>query len=340
MVQSKGWDWQTAEKDVWIDPAEDSYFFCENWKKQGRRSVLDLGCGLGRHSILFAENGFKVTAVDISEYAVEKLRETEKEKNLIISSKVCDMANLPFRENSFDCIFSYLTISHTDTEGFKKILEKIKQILKPDGEIFVTLCSKETWSFKEANFPKIDENTIIKTEEGPEKGVPHFFVNLDDVKRLFKSDFELIRVRHIDNCIIKGIVQNNSHYHVWARLKKAEAPLDFSGVIGKTVSGKIDRPLGSVHPRHTDMKYLVNYGYVEGIKGGDGAWQDVYYLGEDKPVTEFSGEVVAVIHRFNDVEDKWVVVKDGCSFTKEEIENAVEFQEKFFDSEVVMFKAL
>lgn len=337
MVESKGWDWEKAESDIWLDPAEESYFFCEKWKRQGKRSVLDLGCGLGRHSILFAKYGFKVTACDISDYAVKSLRETEKKENLIINSKVCDMAELPFRENSFDCIFSYLAISHTDTEGFQKILSKLKNILKPEGEIYLTLCSKETRSFKEAGYPKIDENTVLKMEEGPENGIPHFFVNLEDIKRIFEPDFELLSVRHIDNCLVKGILQNNSHYHVWARIRsKEEKRPDFSSVIGTTVSGIIDRPIGSFHPKNCCLYYSVNYGYVEGIIAGDGEEQDVYYLGENKPVDIFSGRVIAVVHRFNDVEDKWVVAREGADYTKEDVEKAVEFQERFFDSEVIM----
>ena len=337
MVKSKGWDWQSADQSIWLDPAEESYYFCEKWKRQGFRSVLDLGCGLGRHSILFARYGFKVTAVDISEYAVQRVREAESKEGLIITSKACDMVNLPFRENSFDCIFSYLAISHTDSEGFSQILSKIKDILKTDGEIYLTLCSKDTYSFKEAKYPKIDENTVIKKEEGPENNVPHFFVDLDDIKRLFEPDFELISVRHVDNCISKGIVQNNKHYHIYAKLKNEKSSyLNFSHIIGKTVSGKIDRPLGSVHPRVSSLHYPVNYGYVEGVLGGDGAEQDVYYLGEDNPVSDFAGKVIAVIHRFNDVEDKWVVAKDGYTFSREEIEQAVDFQEKFFDSDVIM----
>lgn len=337
MVKSKGWDWQSADQSIWLDPAEESYYFCEKWKRRGFRSVLDLGCGLGRHSILFARYGFKVTAVDISEYAVQRVREAENKEGLIITSKACDMVNLPFRENSFDCIFSYLAISHTDSEGFLQILSKIKDILKTDGEIYLTLCSKDTYSFKEAKYPKIDENTVIKKEEGPENNVPHFFVDLEDIKRLFEPDFELISVRHVDNCISKGIVQNNKHYHIYAKLKNEKSSyLNFSHIIGKTVSGKIDRPLGSVHPRVSSLHYPVNYGYVEGVLGGDGAEQDVYYLGEDSPVSDFAGKVIAVIHRFNDVEDKWVVAKDGYTFSREEIEQAVDFQEKFFDSEVIM----
>lgn len=338
MVKSKGWDWQAADDTIWLDPAEESYYYCEKWKKQGRKSVLDLGCGLGRHSILFAKNGFKVTSADISEYAVKAVEKSAEKEGLNIHTVVCDMLNMPFRENSFDCIFSYLAISHTDTEGFTKILNKLKQILKPKGEIFLTLCSKETWSFKEANYPKIDENTVVKTDEGPEKDVPHFFVDLNDVKNLFEPDFKLLRVRHINNCIYDGVIQNNSHYHIWASLEKEEKPLDYSDILGKIVKGKIDRPIGSLHPEHQKWVYTVNYGYIEGLLGGDGEEQDVYYLGEDKPVSEFCGRVIAVIHRYNDNEDKWVIAKDGCSFSREEIQKAVDFREKYYDSEIIMQK--
>lgn len=338
MVESKGWDWQSADQSIWLDPAEECYYFCEKWKRQGKRSVLDLGCGLGRHSILFAKNGFKVTSADISEYAVKAVEKSAEKEGLNIHTVVCDMLNMPFRENSFDCIFSYLTISHTDTEGFTKILNKLKQILKPKGEIYLTLCSKETWSFKEANYPKIDENTVVKTDEGPEKGVPHFFVDLNDVKKLFEPDFKLLQVRHINNCIHDGIIQNNSHYHIWAGLEKDEKPLDYSDILGKIVKGKIDRAIGSLHPEHQKWIYTVNYGYIKGLFGGDGEEQDVYYLGEDKPVCEFSGKVIAVIHRYNDNEDKWVVAKDGCSFSREDIQKAVDFIEKYYDSEIIMQK--
>lgn len=107
-------------------------------------------------------------------------------------------------------------------------------------------------------------------------------------------------------------------------------------MIGQTVTVTVDRPLGSVHPRHANIVYPVNYGYVENVMGGDGDWQDAYVLGVNKPVETFTGVVIAVILREDDVETKWVVVPQGVTYTKEEIEQAVDFQEKFFISEVVM----
>ncbi len=105
-------------------------------------------------------------------------------------------------------------------------------------------------------------------------------------------------------------------------------------MIGHTVRVIVDRPMGSRHPRHANIYYSVNYGYVEGVIAPDGEEQDAYVLGVDEPITEFVGQVIAVIHRFDDVEEKWVVAPEGVAFTAEEIMQQVEFQERFFKTEV------
>ena len=107
-------------------------------------------------------------------------------------------------------------------------------------------------------------------------------------------------------------------------------------MLGKIVKVTIDRPLGTYHPKHKDLYYPVNYGFVEGIIGGDGEYQDAYVLGTTEPLTEFTGKVIAIIHRLNDVEDKWVVAPPEKAFTKEEIYNQVQFQERYFRIEILM----
>ena len=106
----------------------------------------------------------------------------------------------------------------------------------------------------------------------------------------------------------------------------------------KTVRVIVDRPLGTCHPKYADMVYPVNYGYVPGIMAPDGDEQDAYILGVDCPVDVFSGDLIAVIHRWDDVEEKWVVAPVGVGFSKKEIEQAVSFQERYFRSEVIMLE--
>lgn len=107
-------------------------------------------------------------------------------------------------------------------------------------------------------------------------------------------------------------------------------------MLGKIVKVTVDRPLGTYHPQHKNLYYPINYGYIEGIIAPDGEEQDAYIIGVDKPVTEFEGIVIAIIHRNNDVEEKWVVAPEEKVFTKEEIEKAVYFQEQYFDTEIIM----
>lgn len=107
-------------------------------------------------------------------------------------------------------------------------------------------------------------------------------------------------------------------------------------MIGETVKVIIDRPLGTYHPKYKDIYYSVNYGYIPGIMAADGEEQDAYVLGIDEPIKEFTGKVIAIIHRFNDVEDKLVVVPNNISLTKDEIRKQVEFQEKYFEIEIKM----
>lgn len=110
--------------------------------------------------------------------------------------------------------------------------------------------------------------------------------------------------------------------------------LDYSNIIGQTVKGTIDRPLGSAHPRHPEMIYPINYGYVDGVFAPDGAEQDVYVFGTDSPLRTYQGKVIAVLHRLNDVEDKWIVALDDKPYSDEEILSAISFQEQYYIGEL------
>ena len=106
-------------------------------------------------------------------------------------------------------------------------------------------------------------------------------------------------------------------------------------VIGKKVCVIVDRPLGSMHPKYNNLIYPVNYGYINGIIAGDGEFQDAYVLGENKPIKAFDGVVIAIIHRLNDLEDKWIVVREGVCLSDQSILDSVAFQEKYFNIKLV-----
>ena len=109
-----------------------------------------------------------------------------------------------------------------------------------------------------------------------------------------------------------------------------------NSIVGATVTVTVDRPLGSYHPEYKDMYYPINYGYIEGVMAPDGEEQDAYILGVNEPVCKFTGKIIAIVYRKDDIEEKWVVVPDGVTFSKEEIRRQIHFQEQYFDSEIVM----
>ena len=105
--------------------------------------------------------------------------------------------------------------------------------------------------------------------------------------------------------------------------------------LNKIIEAKIDRPIGSSHPKYSDHIYLVNYGYVPNTVSGDGKELDCYVLGEYKPLSEFKGKCIAIIHRLNDDDDKLILAPKNKSFTNAEIRLLTDFQERFYKSEII-----
>jgi inorganic pyrophosphatase len=104
--------------------------------------------------------------------------------------------------------------------------------------------------------------------------------------------------------------------------------------LGKRIKVIIDRPLGSSHPVY-GFKYLVNYGYIDGVKAPDGENLDAYVLGVNRPLETFEGECIAVIHRLDENDDKLIVVPSNFTYSNEEIRTLTGFQERFFRSTII-----
>ena len=79
----------------------------------------------------------------------------------------------------------------------------------------------------------------------------------------------------------------------------------------------------------------MNYGFVPNTISGDGEELDCYVWGIDKPIDNFEGKCIAVIHRTNDNDDKLIVVPEGKNYTDEEIRKLTNFQEQYFESEII-----
>jgi len=219
MIKSKAWNWDLSIAPWWEEPAAEVYPLLFKWNKMGFKKFLDLGCGIGRHSIFFANNGFEVDAFDLGEEGVRKLDKLAKEKGLPIRSKVSDMLSLPYEDNQFDCLVAYHVIYHSDDDGIKKVISEIKRVLKKDGEAYVTFNSQNSDSYKDLDNKHITENTIVK-EKGHEAGIPHYYAKKENVENLLK-DFEILEFSYKEEYYPDYM---GAHYFVLVKNTKQPLP--------------------------------------------------------------------------------------------------------------------
>jgi len=215
MTTSQPWQWSKVEDTFWDKPSPEIFPIIERWQEKKYSSVLDLGCGTGRHSVFLATLGFSVSAFDLAEDGIDKLRSKVHDSDLNISIQVGDMLNLPYEPESFDCILSMFTVQHTDMKGLKIILKNIYTALKPTGEAFITLTSKKSDAWEKHRDSRIDDNTLIKTE-GSEVNVPHTYLNYDEVIGHL-NDFNILKIQEIITYLPK---QEKKHAHFYCLLSK------------------------------------------------------------------------------------------------------------------------
>ncbi|MBW9311196.1 inorganic diphosphatase [Fusobacterium polymorphum] len=105
--------------------------------------------------------------------------------------------------------------------------------------------------------------------------------------------------------------------------------------LGKEVLVKVDRKLGDKHPNF-DFIYPINYGYIPNTLSEDGEEIDAYILGIFYPIDEFKGICKAIICRYDDNENKLIVVPKNKNYTIEQIDALLEFQERFFKHKIII----
>ena len=183
--------------------------------------VCDLATGSGCIAIALAkeEKHMHVVATDISKDAVSNAKEWANEEGLDIEIIQSDMMDMPYKNDSFDCILCRNVISHTDTEGIYAIINKIYNLLKDGGECFLTLGSKNASTFKDPKNIYVDKNTKIRMDEGPEKGVPHFYADMEIISDLFKN-FSIEYISQVQDFKQKDDGNFRSFWHYFILIRK------------------------------------------------------------------------------------------------------------------------
>lgn len=147
------------------------------FKHHNVKSVLDLGCGIGRHCVYLAKKGFDIVGIDVSKSAlrlVNKWVRNEKLKNVALIRGT--MTNLPFSNGHFDAVISISVIHHTLKKDITKTIAEIHRTLKKKGLLLTNLVSVKDPRYGAGK--EVENNTFKILEAFEEKRfeeLHHFF---------------------------------------------------------------------------------------------------------------------------------------------------------------------
>lgn len=169
--------------EEWITkPTIFSKFALNYFPKKGK--LLDLGAGQGQDSRFFSEIGYEVTATEYSETAVELAIKNKPE--LKINYLVHDLNDsLPFENESFDVVYSHLSIQFFDNQTTETIFKEINRILKTGGVLAIMVNTK--------NDPEMFQSKLISEDlyETP-SGLVKRFYSEESLLRFTSKEFETI----------------------------------------------------------------------------------------------------------------------------------------------------
>ena len=181
--------WNTIFKEkgkVFTTPHPDMIGIVNYLKEKKAKRVLDLGCGTGRHLVLFANEGFEVYGLDSAPEGIEIAKDWLAEKNLSCELIVHQMEEkLPYQDSFFDAIISIQAMHHNKIEKIRFTIKEIERVLKPGGLLFITVPTFDRFNRKNRwNLKKVEKRTFVPLS-GPEQGLFHHFFSKREIYKVF-----------------------------------------------------------------------------------------------------------------------------------------------------------
>lgn len=227
--EAQGWERLWANKSELSDYWENPEPAVVEWARGlGSHAgwVLDLGCGVGRHTLALARQDLDVVGGDLSASGLAACAERLRAADEVPRVALHDMRRLPYASRSFDGLLSFNVIYHTTWERLRAIMAEIGRVLRPGAGVYLTFVGRHPQRMARYREDvvrgvcrELEPFTFVYDREVEgDKDVPHHYSDEVEVRALL-SDFEQIRVRPVNTDFVdeQGKQHVNVHYHVWAQ---------------------------------------------------------------------------------------------------------------------------
>ena len=177
--------WRERRWEEKSPPLAEVVEFATELKREKAKTILDLGCGAGRHSILLAKEGFSVVALDVSETALKTLNDRLRAgsiSNVVLIEH--EMGQLPFIEDYFDGVVSTNVLHHGKSVEIKKTIDELYRVMKPGASAFIIALSSS--DFRKGTGAKLERNTYVFTR-GEERGIIHHFFTRQELQSFLRK---------------------------------------------------------------------------------------------------------------------------------------------------------
>ena len=164
--------------------------------RAGEFSLLDVGAGGGRHTALWAREGYIATATDISPLAMSQVKEWAQQENLAIKIEVAEADALPFSDESFDGVLSFGVLYYLPYVRMRRAIAEMWRVLKPGGRAFVMVKSDADSRCRRAE--RVDRRSYrVRTLEsgaywGSEVGLVLTLLDSDELQECFIEFSEVV----------------------------------------------------------------------------------------------------------------------------------------------------
>jgi len=189
------WDrrWTTAEeRGRWREPEPLLSALVPRLRQRGAARVLDIGCGIGRHALYLAREGFACIGLDASAAGLEFARHQARAADLVIDFRQAVFYSLPVDDASVDCAIAWNVIYHGDGAIAQRAIDEMRRVLVPGGLVVGTMLSKRNTGFGVGR--EVQRDTFVVDNTDRDKAHPHFYCDAAGLLALHRG-FEALDLR-------------------------------------------------------------------------------------------------------------------------------------------------